>query len=287
MRVGDQFGALKVVELTSTNGGTVGLADANAASTSTCIVPRVGTPSCDALGRPTSLTFRYTGGGCGAGNNDQEGKAGCVGGIDPGVSVTVFAAGGKGGNNTYGVAPFDVAPGETFTMTPNGKFDAESVIELSNNGSVELLTIHTSCSKQLEVGDIFGSLTLVAFNDLTGGNEVVYTYEVSNTGDTTVNNITVEDNVFGSVPGSPINQLAPGEVVTLTAATTVLTNTINLATVFGEASSFAACQATDETSVTLQEKQPEKDKKSKSKGKHKKKSKSKSKSKKKHNKKKK
>ena len=123
-----------------------------------CEIARAGTPSCATVGKPTSLTFQYTGGGCGATNNTQGGKATCSGGIDPLQPVNV-SVGGTG----YSVVPTTVQPGGTFVVS-RSSFDANTYYTLSNAGGTEQLAIHTSCSQVLEVGNVFGSLTLVGFN---------------------------------------------------------------------------------------------------------------------------
>ncbi len=54
------------------------------------------------------------------------------------------------------------------------------------------------------------------------GDPVTWTYDVTNTGDVTLTDITVVDDKIGAVPGSPIAAIAPGEVVTLTATETAV-----------------------------------------------------------------
>ena len=61
---------------------------------------------------------------------------------------------------------------------------------------------------------------------------VKYTYVVSNTGQSIVNNVTVVDDQLGPVPGSPIATLAPGQSVMLMATNgTVCCSTTNTVTV--------------------------------------------------------
>ena len=134
-------------------------------------------PSCETVGKPTSLTFKYTGGGCGATNNPQSGKATCSGSIDP-TQPVVVSVGGTG----YSVVPTTVSPGGTFVVS-RSSFDANTYYTLSNAGGTEQLAIHTSCSQLLEVGNVFGSLTLVGFNGQSD-RPITYNYVVSNTGGT-------------------------------------------------------------------------------------------------------
>lgn len=65
---------------------------------------------------------------------------------------------GKGksssGGDEYTVTPSIVAPGEEFTIS----------IEITNSGGTEINEIHLSCSQPLNLGDVYGSLTLVGAN---------------------------------------------------------------------------------------------------------------------------
>ena len=89
--------------------------------------------------------------------------------------------------------PSDLSVGDLLTIS--GEFKAETGISV---GAQEL-EIHTSCSKPLAVGDIFGSLQLVGFNGLGGGsNEVTYSYLLTNNGDD-VSNIDVVDDKLGTI----------------------------------------------------------------------------------------
>src|SRR5438128_1040417 len=48
-----------------------------------------------------------------------------------------------------------------------------------------------------------------------GGGDVEYTYTITNTGTTTVHNVTVEDDQLGTIPGSPIASIDAGQSATL------------------------------------------------------------------------
>ncbi len=130
------------------------------------------TPGCDGTKENkiaiASLTLKYTEDGCvDPLANPQGGKADCSGSIDPMEDVSVTAAGGKDANKTYPVDPTTVAPEGEFTITPadgkdgpKDKLEAESTIELTNVGGMETIEIHTSCSQPLQVGNVFGNLTV-------------------------------------------------------------------------------------------------------------------------------
>jgi len=65
-----------------------------------------------------------------------------------------------------GPAGVTVAPGGTFTIQPFGYgFDTQVECTVSGNG-VQRVGFHTSCSKTLRIGDIFGSMQLVGFNGI-------------------------------------------------------------------------------------------------------------------------
>src|SRR4030095_1782099 len=106
-------------------------------SSESCVLPESPPQDCDTFGKPTSLTFRYTGGGCAASNTPQSGKATCSGSINPDQAVSVTSA------NGYAISPALVQPGEVFTVTA-GSFRAQSDFTLSNGGGTEILSIHTS-----------------------------------------------------------------------------------------------------------------------------------------------
>jgi hypothetical protein len=62
---------------------------------------------------------------------------------------------------------FDVSSDGNFTVINGGdKFPADTTFTISNTAETTLqqLTIHTSCSQPLDVGNIFGSLKVLAFD---------------------------------------------------------------------------------------------------------------------------
>jgi hypothetical protein len=200
------------------------------ATNTVCDISPVPTPDCESQGKPTSLTFQYTGGGCAASSNPQSGKFICSGLIDPALPVTVATA------NGYTISPNVVSPGGTFTVS-GGSFNAQSAFTLSNSGGTENLSIHTSCSQRLAVGDVFGSLTLVGFNGQTAGADVIYVYGVSNAGPQTAFGIVLTDDKLGPIAG-PFNLPAFGSTNFQAAASISVTMT-NVAT----ASTGPGCEA--------------------------------------------
>jgi hypothetical protein len=223
-----------------------------------CKIQEPGEPVCDKEG---TMTFRYTGGGCTASDNSQGDKADCSGAINPALPITVTAGkkakngGGIDPGKTYTVIPSTVepdAPGWEFVVSrPGGKFEADSLFVLSQNGASEENRIHTSCSQNLDVGDVFGSLTLVAFNgDTGGGSTVTYEYDVTNVGDPAV--LSVEDDQIGQI--LPPTEFATGEMMTIARDQEILVETHNEATVSASlvADETATCDATDTVWVTVE-----------------------------------
>mmetsp|Transcript_32199 Transcript_32199/g.58228 ORF Transcript_32199/g.58228 Transcript_32199/m.58228 type:complete len:513 (-) Transcript_32199:206-1744(-) len=107
-----------------------------------------------------SLTFELTGGNCDASSNDQGRKFECYGDFptDSSFAVKLYEAKFKSGTPQ---GPFNL--GDTFTIVPDGSRFASDV-EITIGGKQEL-TIHTSCSQPLNLGDIFGGVTLVDYNE--------------------------------------------------------------------------------------------------------------------------
>ncbi len=89
-------------------------------------------------------------------------------------SIDISAAGGRNADRCYAVDPMTVQPGGSFDVVPleRDEFESESWFFLSNAGGTELNGFHTSCSQDLAVGDVFGSLTLVGINGQGGGDIV-------------------------------------------------------------------------------------------------------------------
>ncbi|MCZ6774313.1 MAG: hypothetical protein O7G83_20335, partial [Proteobacteria bacterium] len=143
---------------------------------------------CATLGKPKSLTLRYTGGTC-PGANSQGGKAKCddIGPLSDTIQVIIT---GKDASKFMflpdAIVTRDTAD-DSFTLSRSDgtDFKAGTKLELKDNMGTLLqkLEIHTSCSATLAVGDEFGGLTLTGFNGNSGGFEVVYGYSVTNSGD--------------------------------------------------------------------------------------------------------
>ena len=91
LRLGDEFGALKIVEMTDKNGLVLSLADPNSPIFfGACEVPST-PPEPHCTSKVIDLGLRYIGGDCTV-TNSQEGKGTCTGVNDPGqpASITII-----------------------------------------------------------------------------------------------------------------------------------------------------------------------------------------------------
>jgi hypothetical protein len=265
LSVGDVFGSLRLVELTTTEGGTVGLPDP--------------TPSevCEALSdegrlctqRPRSLRLRLTGGDCSASSNTQDaGKVICTDGSAPSGDVFSVLAYKDGDPSAVYLDQDGLSLGELVDILPaavgRNDLDSSLTFEVWEDGTlIQRITFHTSCSQDLRIGDVYGFFEVWGFSNpsqgtLAAGAEIQYFYEVSNIGETVASSITVIDDNGTTdtsddfaVEGSPIDALDPGNSVTLSAFRSISEDTINTVTVQGDiAGNF--CSATDTATVDIE-----------------------------------
>jgi len=163
-------------------------------------VPAVG-PSCENSEKPKQLVFEYLGGGCAASDNDQGDKSDCRSHGKLSGSIVVHAAGDDDfKKDVYQVKPKMIQKvGDRFTISNFGdKFKSDSFIKLKGDTGIELNEFHTSCSRPLAVGDQFGSLKLVGWNGVEGGQEVSYRYRITNHGDA-LEGIKIKDDQLGLI----------------------------------------------------------------------------------------
>ncbi len=210
--------------------------------TNECVTQLGPVPDCTTAGKPKSLTFLYTGDGCIDGNDQAADKWACSGvlpGTDP-VSITIVKDPAK-----ISVSPSSVNVGDPVTVSAIG---SDMGTEIQLYVGEQFLKIHTSCSQPLKVGDVFGSLKLVAFNGQTAGNEVIYTYALTNNGDA-LTNVTLSDDRLGVI--ATLGNFASGEkrIYELSAE---LTGTVtNTATATGYLIGNQQCLATASATVTI------------------------------------
>jgi hypothetical protein len=209
-----------------------------------CSIDPQPNPSCTTEGKPTSLTFKYVPAGCSVNNNPQGGKYTCVGGV-PGSPALITST-------TSGLifSPNPVAAGQEFSVS--GSFGADTKFTI---GGTQTINIHTSCSQVLEVGNIFASLQLVAFNGDRGGTQVRYRYVVKND-----SNGALAYDLVDKVGDTIVNQylgqtLASGATATFDDFVAMLNaSTTNTATVNGSVGlppNQAFCSPSDSVTVTV------------------------------------
>jgi hypothetical protein len=210
------------------------------------------TPDCATLGKPKSLTFLYTGAGCGASDNNQAvDKWACsdMPGVGP-VSFSIIkdqariTVSPSSGVNIGNLVTVSLKPGQN---------DMGSEIQL-NVGS-HFLKIHTSCSQPLAAGDVFGSLELVKFNGQSDGADVTYAYTVTNPSNTASVALTsIQDDKLGDLLPyfNPPVTLVPGESrtvdVTALISKTITNTVIATATTVPQ---VGQCNAQDSVTVTV------------------------------------
>ena len=198
-------------------------------------------PSCETADKPQSLTFRYTGAGCSASENDQGGKFECSGVPGAGtVGISIVKDPGK-----ITLSDANVGLGDLTTVSAIGG-DMGSEIQLQVGG--QLLTIHTSCSAPLAVGDVFGSLELVEFDGKGADVQVTYFYDVFNNGDPLAA-VRVTDDKLGDIAG-PF-ALASGESRRFTRQARISATTTNTALAQGTLNDGSPCSAEDTVTVAV------------------------------------
>ncbi len=248
-----------------------GMTDSNGSFNCYAINPNPGTQNCEITvpsrldcgdGKLKSVVLKYVGGNCSKTTNWQNGKVTCGGdaALNEPIGIVI-----KKDADIVKVSPStqSINIGDHFTISAGDKLEANTYFDIVQNGVVlQSLAIHTSCSQPIAVGDRFGSVQIVSMDLVDGshlgyGTEVEYTYVVKNVGPMTVQNITVNDNLLGPIPGSPIASLAPGKEAMLTAKAMIDKTTTNFVTVSGQTVYGGTCSAIDSSTVTVSFAQPE------------------------------
>ena len=198
-------------------------------------------PSCETVGDPDTLTWRYSGGGCAASDNSQEpGKSTCTEsspGIDGGLPVTVTDDQGN---------VFDLDPEGEFTTSRS----ASQTFFLSQVGRWEDHEIHVSCSQPLVAGESYGSLSIAALDGNRADVEIEYEYTVTN-GSTPLTNVSIVDDKIdlGIAPFG----LGSNETRVFSATSRIEVTTENRVDVEGELPSGQFCAAHDTATVVVTE----------------------------------
>ena len=263
LNVGDQFGSFKVVSLVSTKGGLVDLPDEPTPEPDEpeCIteLPAVAPPHC--LGKIGTMGLRYTGGGCSSSSHSQGDSASCIGDANSASPVRMVVS-----DSTDSTIYLDTG---TATVELGDVIDAEAVnaglsvlknetkvkIYDVNDNLIESIILHTSCSKPVDIGNRFGSVEIYSLNttegSAAGAYPVEYTYTVTNGSILyPLQNVTVIDDVFGEVPGSPISVVGPGETATLTLTVLLDEETTTTASIVGYVGGIVECNSIASATIT-------------------------------------
>ncbi len=129
-----------------------------------------GTPLniCPTEDMPSGLRWEYTGRGCGGNGAPPaldfcEDRAGYPEAASNGTLKVTITGGPDRGTYTIGVDG-PLLPGAKFSSPPNGgKAGAQTLFEVYHDGNlVHRVRVHTSCSRDLSIGEQFGSFKLIA-----------------------------------------------------------------------------------------------------------------------------
>ncbi len=247
----------------------------------------------DCEGKVIRMELEYTGQGCDASNNSQEGKrVKCEGDPAGAEPVSIVVTGRKHKKifrckkkkNGIWTTETDVNIGETILVDAAiaGKKRLKPTTRIkvidANGNLLQKIRFDTSCRQPLRVGDQFGSMKIVSLTSTIGGEatepedevcitelpdpattpgaDVEYTYTITNNGVDILSNMTVLDDVVGTVAGSPIGMLLPGETVTLSQTKYLSAETTNTVTVTGTAFGIWQCEAGASETITQAEVQP-------------------------------
>ena len=176
LSLGDVFGSLRVVEFSTKDGGQFLLPDPEPpAPTNLCTI-ELAPPGPHCTTKPTSLTFRFVAGDCSI-TNDQEGRASCIQHGDPlletEIARIVVTGTKKNADRIYSDTA-DVAVGDIVTALASAggssKFGSSTMAKIYVNGLLrQEIEFHTSCSKELNLGDRFGGLEVFGMDRQEGG----------------------------------------------------------------------------------------------------------------------
>jgi len=258
---GNQFGSVRLTSLTSTKGGTVTLPDSDPAECSTEI-DVVPPPHC--VGKLTSLKFRYTGESCAATITGQPSHSIlCFDNLPPTsdpVRVIVDASANPGGGPRL-LDVTGVVAGDILTVDASagglGYLPSTTGWWIKNANTGELIQdgyMRTNCHKPVDLGDQIGAMQVFSVNSTQGGsnalgNDVDYTYVVTNPNADQAVNVSLDDDQLGNIASGVV--LAAGESQTFTATALIEETTINVATVSGEVNGQTCNVATAEATITV------------------------------------
>ena len=224
-------------------------------------------PGSDCKGDVTRIALTYTGEGCNLSSHTQDpAKVVCTGDPAGAEPVTIIAT-DKKGRKVWNTAT-NISIGDSILVDAANAGRDEITGEtrftfLNAAGDVlQKVHFHTSCSQPLNAGNQFGSLLITSLSSTLGGEatsgiiddedcitelpyggaDAEYTYTITNEAVTSLTNVVVSD-AFGTVPGSPIASILPGETVSLARTAFLTQATANTVTVIGTVFDIWQCEA--------------------------------------------
>ncbi|MBL7215076.1 MAG: hypothetical protein ISS71_05305 [Phycisphaerae bacterium] len=260
LNVGDQFGAFRITSMLTTEGG-LAVEEDPTVDDEICLteLPYVAGPHCN--GKVTCLRFRYTGAGCGGSSHTQDpSKVTCTGDAASASPVRIVVT-DKDGNKQYldqaNVALGGVVEASAANAGVN-EFTSETKVTIYNaaDEQIESVIFHTSCSQPLNLGDRFASMEIYGMATTEGAVvsqelPVEYTYTIkNNSAGYSLLNVSVIDDMYGEIPGSPIALIEAGETATLVLTVPVSAAVTNTATVTGYIGGILQCQTTATATIT-------------------------------------
>lgn len=267
LRLGDVFGALKIVGMTTPTQGSIMLADPNEPIfQDSCDIP-IAPPAPHCTQDVEELQLAYVGDffaqGCTV-SNTQSGKASCTGVADPGTPASVTITKDPGTVSADPDSGLNIADVTSLTST-DGKLGSSTEFTVSGPGGNQAIKIRTTCSKPLNIGDRFGSMVVVGMQRGDGdldtddgddgfvglGSPVEYQYKVTNNSTGNATNVTVEDDLFGTI-GSGLVVPGNGGMITLFETKTVYATLTNTATVTGEVNGSECTPVEDSVLTTVE-----------------------------------
>ncbi|MEZ4266633.1 MAG: hypothetical protein R3F39_09665 [Myxococcota bacterium] len=256
LSAGDQFGSFLVVELTTTEGGTTVIpsdeGDGGATECSISVDP-VGT-GCP--GKLTTLSLRYMGGSCADTSQNQGGKLVCAGDTVDASPVRIIVRdrsdGGTVLHDESGVGLGTIITASA-AIDSKGTLPSNTYVEIrSESGALlQRLTIHTSCSQPLALGDRFGAMSVTGMGGDKGdvlslSSPITYSYVVSNPSlEAAV--VDVFDSELGVIATGLVIEAGGQRVLTVSAE--ISQDTITVATVSGVTVSGGVCAGDTATST--------------------------------------
>lgn len=259
---GNQFGSIKITELTSTKGGTVALEEDPPSEECVTTIDVAPPPHC--LGKIEKITLRYTGGDCAQSMNAQDpNKVGCTD-IQPAGTYPVRVIVGQSADPASAVLA-DAGPleiGDTFVVDGDIAGCSQYLKSTTGFWIKDAGTddprqdgfFHTSCSQPVNLGDQFGALQVYALETTQGGtvsleHEVEYTYEVTNPNSSDATGVSVDDDLLGNIVSG--ETIAAGATASYTTTALISAETTNIATVNGSVDGTTCNEASASATITV------------------------------------